>query len=86
MRVTFPVPHDSPPNPRTVSFSHQNIKSESDHCLCKMRSDRQTFKCMLTLIEKLKQVKDFRKDKGKRGASHLCKWVLRYLVWFDRGA
>ncbi|BAG05753.1 unknown protein [Microcystis aeruginosa NIES-843] len=36
-----------PPNPpdigRAVSFSHQNIKSKSDHCLCKMRSDRQLF-------------------------------------------
>jgi len=31
-----------------------------------MRSDRQLFKYMLSLIEKLKQVKDFRKDKGKR--------------------
>jgi hypothetical protein len=31
-----------------------------------MRSDRQLFKDMLSLIEKLKQVKDFRKDKGKR--------------------
>ncbi len=31
-----------------------------------MRSDRQPFKYMLSLIEKLKQVKDFRKDKGKR--------------------
>jgi hypothetical protein len=31
-----------------------------------MRSDRQPFKYMLILIEKLKQVKDFRKDKGKR--------------------
>ncbi|WP_287733082.1 transposase family protein, partial [Microcystis sp. M090S1] len=52
--------------PRAVSFSHQNIKSKSDHCLCKMRSDQQPFKYMLSLIEKLKQVKDFRKDKGKR--------------------
>ncbi len=56
----------TPPTPRAVSFSHQNIKSKSDHCLCKMRSDRQLFKYMLSLIEKLKQVKDFRKDKGKR--------------------
>ncbi len=31
-----------------------------------MRSDRQLFKYMLSLIEKLKQVKDFRKDQGKR--------------------
>ncbi|GCA72798.1 hypothetical protein MiYa_04353 [Microcystis aeruginosa NIES-2519] len=31
-----------------------------------MRSDRQPFKYMLSLIEKLKQVKDFRKDQGKR--------------------
>ena len=31
-----------------------------------MRSDRQFLKYMLSLIEKLKQVKDFRKDKGKR--------------------
>ncbi len=31
-----------------------------------MRSDRQPLKYMLSLIEKLKQVKDFRKDKGKR--------------------
>jgi hypothetical protein len=31
-----------------------------------MRSDQQPFKYMLSLIEKLKQVKDFRKDKGKR--------------------
>ncbi|WP_287735408.1 hypothetical protein, partial [Microcystis sp. M113S1] len=45
---------------RAVSFSHQNIKSKSDHCLCKMKSDRQLFKYMLSLIEKLKQVKDFR--------------------------
>ena len=51
---------------RAVSFSHQNIKSKSDHRLCKMRSDRQLLKYMLSLIEKLKQVKDFRKDKGKR--------------------
>ncbi|WP_420490223.1 transposase family protein, partial [Microcystis aeruginosa] len=51
---------------RAVSFCHQNIKSKSDHCLCKMRSDCQPFKDMLSLIEKLKQVKDFRKDKGKR--------------------
>jgi hypothetical protein len=52
---------------RAVSFCHQNIKSKSDHCLCKMRSDRQLFKYMfIILIEKLKQVKDFRKDKGKR--------------------
>ncbi|TRT65744.1 MAG: hypothetical protein EWV84_16980, partial [Microcystis sp. M_QC_C_20170808_M3Col] len=52
--------------PRAVSFSHQNIKSKSDHCLCKMKSARQLLKYMLSLIEKLKQVKDFRKDKGKR--------------------
>ncbi|TRU81916.1 MAG: hypothetical protein EWV76_04615, partial [Microcystis novacekii Mn_MB_F_20050700_S1] len=51
----------TPQTPRAVSFSHQNIKSKSDHCLCKMRSDRQPFKYMLSLIEKLKQVKDFRK-------------------------
>jgi hypothetical protein len=56
----------TPQTPRAVSFSHQNIKSKSDHCLGKMRSDRQLFKYMLSLIEKLKQVKDFRKDKGKR--------------------
>ncbi len=31
-----------------------------------MKSDRQLLKHMLSLIEKLKQVKDFRKDKGKR--------------------
>ena len=31
-----------------------------------MRSDRQLLKYMLSLIEKLKQVKDFRKDQGKR--------------------
>jgi type VI protein secretion system component VasF len=31
-----------------------------------MRSDRQLFKYMLSLIEKPKQVKDFRKDQGKR--------------------
>ena len=31
-----------------------------------MRSDRQLFKYMLSLIEKLKQVKDFRKDQVKR--------------------
>jgi hypothetical protein len=31
-----------------------------------MKSDRQLLKYMLSLIEKLKQVKDFRKDKGKR--------------------
>jgi len=31
-----------------------------------MRSDWQLFKYMLSLIEKLKQVKDFRKDQGKR--------------------
>ena len=32
----------------------------------KMRSDRQLFKYMLSLIEKVKQVKDSRKDQGKR--------------------
>ena len=31
-----------------------------------MRSERELLKHMLSLIEKLKQVKDFRKDKGKR--------------------
>ena len=31
-----------------------------------MRSDRQILKYMLSVIEKLKQVKDFRKDQGKR--------------------
>jgi len=31
-----------------------------------MGSDRKLLKHMLSLIEKLKQVKDFRKDKGKR--------------------
>jgi hypothetical protein len=31
-----------------------------------MRSERELLKDMLSLIEKLKQVKDFRKDKGKR--------------------
>ena len=31
-----------------------------------MRSERKLLKDMLSLIEKLKQVKDFRKDKGKR--------------------
>ncbi|GCL46991.1 hypothetical protein NIES3787_26910 [Microcystis aeruginosa NIES-3787] len=49
--------------------SHETIRlcsEKSDHCLCKMRSDRQPLKYMLSLIEKLKQVKDFRKDKGKR--------------------
>ncbi|TRT72062.1 MAG: hypothetical protein EWV83_20330, partial [Microcystis sp. M_OC_Ca_00000000_S217Cul] len=38
---------------RAVSFSHQNIKSKSDHCLCKMRSERELLKDMLSLIEKL---------------------------------
>ena len=40
-RVYLEVPRRPPPTPRAVSFSHQNIKSKSDHCLCKMRSDRQ---------------------------------------------
>ena len=31
-----------------------------------MRSERELLKHMLSLIEKLKQVKDFRKDQGKR--------------------
>ena len=41
-----------------------------------MRSDRQPFKYMLSLIEKLKQVKDFRKDKGKR--HHL--WIVLVVI------
>ena len=34
-----------------------------------MRSERELLKDMLSLIEKLKQVKDFRKDQGKRATS-----------------
>jgi len=41
-----------------------------------MRSDRQLFKYMLSLIEKLKQVNDFRKDKGKR--HHL--WIVLLVI------
>jgi hypothetical protein len=41
-----------------------------------MRSDRQLLKYMLSLIEKLKQVKDFRKDKGKR--HHL--WIVLVVI------
>jgi len=41
-----------------------------------MRSDRQLLKYMLSLIEKLKQVNDFRKDKGKR--HHL--WIVLLVI------
>ena len=41
-----------------------------------MRSDRQPLKYMLSLIEKLKQVNDFRKDKGKRQPL----WIVLLLI------
>ena len=41
-----------------------------------MSSDHQPFKYMLSLIEKLKQVKDFRKDKGKRQPL----WIVLLLI------
>ena len=41
-----------------------------------MSSDHQPFKYMLSLIEKLKQVNDFRKDKGKRQPL----WIVLLLI------
>ena len=41
-----------------------------------MRSDKKLFKNMLRLIEKLKQVKDYRKDKRK--IHHL--WIVLVVI------
>jgi len=42
-----------------------------------MRSERELLKDMLSLIEKLKQVKDCRKDKGKRHPLGIVLVVIR---------